>query len=95
MPEEFLLALREGKEIPDSRLEALRRFTLQVVEQRGRVQNQQLEAFQQAGFEPGQAMEVIVGVAMKTISNYVNHLAEIPLDDAWQSFAWEKPAAVI
>ncbi|MFK5956183.1 MAG: carboxymuconolactone decarboxylase family protein [Planctomycetota bacterium] len=93
MPEEFLQALRDGSEIPDARLEVLRRFTEQVVEHRGRVQGDALAAFVSAGYQPAQAMEVIVGVAMKTMSNYVNHVAEIPLDEAWQDFAWVKPVA--
>ncbi len=38
-------------------------------------------------------LEVIVGVAMKTISNYTNHIAATPLDHRFASAAWtEWPA---
>jgi hypothetical protein len=34
-------------------------------------------------------LEVILGVAMKTISNYSNHIAETPLDEAFAGAAWK------
>jgi hypothetical protein len=38
-------------------------------------------------------LEVLVGVTQKTLSNYANHLAETPLDDAFAKAAWEMVAA--
>jgi hypothetical protein len=38
-------------------------------------------------------LEVLVGVAMKTLSNYTNHIAETPLDEQLQAFAWERSLA--
>lgn len=32
---------------------------------------------------------MLVGVAMKTLSNYANHIAETPLDKQSEAFAWE------
>ena len=36
-----------------------------------------------------QILDIMVGVAMKTLSNYINHLAHTPLDDAFAAQAWE------
>jgi len=38
-------------------------------------------------------LEVLLGVAMKTLSNYTNHIAETPLDAQLQPFAWEPAIA--
>jgi hypothetical protein len=38
-------------------------------------------------------LEGLVGVTQKTLSNYPNHLAETPLDDAFAQAAWDMVAA--
>jgi AhpD family alkylhydroperoxidase len=76
-------ALREMRALGDARLEALRRFTLAVVRERGRVGDDALHAFVDAGFTPAQVLEVVLGVGMKTVSNYVNHIAATPVDAAF------------
>ncbi|MGH3432460.1 MAG: hypothetical protein ACRDQB_06455 [Thermocrispum sp.] len=40
------------------------------------------------GFTRRQVLDVLAGVAMKTLSNYANHLAHTPLDDAFAAQAW-------
>ncbi|HUE95441.1 MAG TPA: carboxymuconolactone decarboxylase family protein [Longimicrobiaceae bacterium] len=89
-----LRALREGKELPTPRLEALRRFTRAVVEKRGNVDDADLRRFREAGFEKAQILEVILGVAMKTLSNYTNHIAGTPLDEAFEAQRWQAPLTV-
>ncbi len=86
-------ALREGKEIEDSRLQALRRFTEQVVETRGYPSSEDTAAFLDAGFESRQILDVVLGVGMKTLSNYTNHIAGTELDEGFAHRAW-KPAEV-
>lgn len=83
-------ALRSGKPLSDDRLEALRTFTLTVVRERGWVAEETVEAFLKAGFTKANVLEVIVGASLKTISNYVNHIAETPLDDAFKARAWSR-----
>ncbi len=91
VPQDVIQSLRDGRPIADARLEALRVFTRTVVEQRGWMQNHQVEAFLEVGFTKRHMLEVILGVAFKTISNFTNHLAETPVDAAFQRFAWSKP----
>jgi alkylhydroperoxidase family enzyme len=33
-----------------------------------------------AGYTPAQALAVLLGVATKTLSNYINHTAQTPID---------------
>ena len=88
----------EGVEEPLARiggitymLEALRRFTETVVRTRGNIIPDDLDAFLEAGWEPAQVLEVVLGVAAKVMSNYTNSIAGTPLDDAVQSDQWTKP----
>jgi alkylhydroperoxidase family enzyme len=73
----------------DRRLEALRSFTTAAVNKRGWIKDADLKAFLQAGYTREQVLEVLVGVAMKTLSNYVNHIAATLLDKQLEPFAWE------
>ncbi|MBA3067572.1 MAG: carboxymuconolactone decarboxylase family protein [Hyphomonas sp.] len=85
-------ALRAESPLKDSRLEALRQFTLALVRQRGRLEEAQVAQFLDAGFTPRQILDVLVGLAQKTMSNYANHLADTPVDAAFAKFEWKVPA---
>lgn len=86
-------AIRDGRAIDDDRLEALSRFTVEVVTSRGWPTDDAKRALLDAGFSPAQALEVVLGVTVKTLSNYVNHLAETQLDPAFATRAWEPAKA--
>lgn len=88
LPVDDLDALRDGRPLSDTRLEALRAFTYAVADTRGRPSPDVLEAFRAAGYGNRQVLEVILAVGMKTISNYVNHVALTPLDKQLQAVAW-------
>lgn len=81
-------ALRDGTVIPDTKLEALRVFTQQLVEKRGWVEPEVIEHFYAAGYNQQSLLDVIVGVGQKTVSNYMNHLSSTPLDDVFSSRQW-------
>lgn len=85
-------ALREGRQLPDARLQALRSFTAALVLERGRVQPGELEAFLAAGYTETQVLELLVAIAAKTISNYANHVAGTPLDAFMAKTAWVAPS---
>lgn len=74
------LALLAQKPLPDPSLEALRSFTHELVEARGFVAPDSLDAFLAAGYTTQQVLEVILILSCKVISNYSNHLAETPLE---------------
>ncbi|MCU0888526.1 MAG: carboxymuconolactone decarboxylase family protein [Rubritepida sp.] len=87
-----IAALREGRPLPDARLQALRAYAASQVLHRGRVPPGELEAFLAAGYSEAQALELLVIVAAKTISNYANHLAGTPLDAFMAKTAWVAPS---
>jgi len=90
VPAEVIEALREGKPLPDEKLEALRSFTAKMLQKRGWVDEQDLRAFLDAGYTQANVLEVILGIGMKTLSNYTNHIAEPPLDKAFAPKEWKK-----
>jgi AhpD family alkylhydroperoxidase len=92
VPTEVVEAIRNGQPIADSKLEALRRFTAEVVTTLGWPSESALQAFRKVGYREQQVREVVLGVGMKTLSNYTNHIAGTPLDKAFAKAAWSKAA---
>lgn len=86
-------AIRSGEPIADRRLETLRRTTRELVRSRGWISRDDVEAFLAVGFTQAQLLDVIVGIAQKTISNYTNHVAGTPLDRPFARFAWSRAEA--
>ncbi|MFP4244463.1 MAG: carboxymuconolactone decarboxylase family protein [Ectothiorhodospira sp.] len=93
VPENITEALRAQEALEDPRLESLRQFTLAVVEQRGWVPDAQVENFLGAGFTHQQVLEVILGVGLKTLSNYTNHVTGTTLDTPFAGRRWEPSAS--
>lgn len=80
-------AIREQREVPDTRIEALRLFTALMVRSRGEITNADVERFLAAGFRSEQVLEVLIGIAAKTITNYASKLAAIPIDEQFSDFS--------
>jgi len=49
--------------------------------------NRKLKPFLAAGYSKEQTFEVVMATALKTISNYINHFADTPLDAAFANAA--------
>jgi len=82
-------ALRNRTELPTKKLQTLHLTTLALVRNRGHLSEEELTAFFEDGYEKRQLLEIILGVSQKVMSNYINHLAETPVDKAFQKFAWK------
>lgn len=88
---ETISALRNKHPLPNPKLNALVSFVTAVVRERGWVADSQvLKEFFAAGYTQQHALEVVLGVAMKTLSNYANHLTGTPLDAAFSDEAWKR-----
>ena len=95
MPADVLDGLRTGKQLADARLEALRSFTSEMVNSRGRVSDSRIQQFLDEGYTRQNVLEVVFGSAMKTLSNYTNHISETPVDSAFAAQAWESTHALV
>ena len=83
-------ALRDETPLADAKLEALRTMTLSLTRNRGNVSQEDLTAFYAAGYGERQVLDIILGLSQKVISNYTNHIANTPVDAAFEKFAWKK-----
>ncbi len=93
VPDDVITALRNDTPIADRKLEALRQFAVVINESRGWPTDAQIEHFLQAGYTRQTVLEVILGTALKTLSNYTNHIAETDLDPAFVANAWPASSA--
>ena len=74
--QQSLDALAQGIEIEDESDRAIAKFAVALVQKRGWLDDQDLQAFYQAGFTKQQVFEVILLNSIKTLSNYSNHLTQ-------------------
>lgn len=81
-------ALRQGTQIADPKLEALRVFAVRVNETRGWPEHGDIDALLTAGYSKRTVLEVILGTSLKVMSNYTNHIARTPLDNAFAAVEW-------
>ena len=50
----------------------------------------QFDAFFAAGYNHRASLDVVLAVAQKTMSNYINHFAQTVVDEPMQGFLWER-----
>ena len=82
--------LRTGQEITDLKLESLRRFTISVLETNGYPNQVEIDKFLAVGYTSASIFELVLGIGLKTISNYINHISETPIDQNFQSEIWSR-----
>jgi uncharacterized peroxidase-related enzyme len=64
----------------DDRAAAAVRFAIKVVETRGQVTDADVAAIRVAGYSDAEVIEVVLHVALNTLTNYVNEVAETTID---------------
>ena len=79
-------ALRHRQPMPNTRLQALHDTTLLIVRNRGVVDEADIAEFYAAGYTSKQLLEIILGLAQKVMSNYINHLADTQIDERFAAF---------
>jgi len=80
VPDDVVKAIRERTPLKDPKTEALRRLVSRIVGQRGWLSDVEVQEFLGSGYSKSQLLDVMVGVSMKTLSNYINHLADPPAE---------------
>jgi alkylhydroperoxidase family enzyme len=83
-------ALRNGEAMPTEKLQILHDTTLAMLRKRGRLSEDEIAAFYAAGYQQQQLLEIVLGLAQKVMSNYVNHIAKTPIDGSFLPFSWDK-----
>ncbi len=86
---DIIADLREDRKLKDAKLEQLRQFTKAVMKRLGRPDQTDIDAFLKAGYTNAQVLEVILGVSLGIMGNYVNHIVQVPLDKAFEANKFE------
>lgn len=79
LADEELDAARDG-DSASPRIAALLRFTQAVLDTRGKVDDRDLAQFFAAGYGPAAVVEVVGQVALNVFTNYLNNVAQTPVD---------------
>jgi uncharacterized peroxidase-related enzyme len=87
VPAAVVTAVRAGQPVADAKLNALVNLTRELVVGRGHVATATIQSFLNAGYRSDQIGEVLIGVALKTISNYTDHLSPVEIDSAFKAEA--------
>jgi AhpD family alkylhydroperoxidase len=85
----LVAALRDAPRVAlaDERLEAIRVFTLRVLDTAGDVGDDALRAFLASGYTSQNALEVVLGIGTYTMSTLANRLTGAPVDAQLNAFA--------
>lgn len=81
-------AIRAGRLPSDEKLAALSTLARTMIEKRGRLNDQDIGRFLEAGFSKELLLEVVTIVAASTITNYTGSITNPPLEDFLQVHAW-------
>lgn len=90
VPTEITNAIRENKQIPDAKLAALSKLTRLLTANRGHVSQAEVDDFLATGYTESHILGIIAGIAVKTLSNYSNHLTNPEVDAAFAGRSWKK-----
>ncbi|GAB3974973.1 carboxymuconolactone decarboxylase family protein [Actinoallomurus acanthiterrae] len=90
---DLIAALRESRPLNDAPLEAMRRFVLEVLATSGAVSDKAMEEFLGHGYTRQNALEVVLGIGVYTMSTLANRMTGAPLDERLEPFAWTGHAA--
>jgi len=64
----------------DPKADAAVQFAVKLVEARGHVSDADIQAVKRAGYSDAQIVEIVLHVALNTLTNYVNVVAETEID---------------
>lgn len=78
--EEETIEIRQGEASFDGKLDALVKLASSVAKNRGKISDEELEAFFDAGYTKENLVDVIINVGAKTITNYLHNVTDIPVD---------------
>lgn len=82
-PKDVIEAIKQGNTIEDEKLRVLHEFTKVMNESRGNPTPKEVKKFLSAGYSEKQILAIILAQAVKTISNYSNHIFHTEVDEAF------------
>lgn len=81
MAQDLLDDLHYKNTLADPKAQALATFTQALIDNRGKVSDQELQAITDAGYSAQNVLDIIMGVALATLCNYANNVAQNTIND--------------
>ena len=78
--EEETLEIRRGQATFDKKLNALIKLSQDIVNTRGKINQNYLELFFNEGYSKGNLIDVVIQIGEKTITNYVHNITQVTID---------------
>jgi alkylhydroperoxidase family enzyme len=91
---EVVTHLRDGSELRDARLEAIRLLARDLVRGRGQLSAERRVAVTDAGLSNEDVLDVVLGVGAYVLSTFTNIVTDAPLDPAFAAWDWRRPQEV-
>jgi AhpD family alkylhydroperoxidase len=82
-PAELVFAIQHDIRVPDAKFNAVVKLVKDLGHGRGYARQESIQNFIAAGYRKEQVMELLFGIALKTIRNYLDHLSPVPVDQAF------------
>lgn len=82
-PAEIVFAIRHNVPVPDTKFNVVVMLVKELMRGRGYARQETIQNFIAVGYRKEQVIELLVGIALKTVSNYLDHLSPIPVDQAF------------
>jgi AhpD family alkylhydroperoxidase len=79
-----IAAVERGDRAEDPRVSALVAATWEILDVRGWLKSEDLKRFQALGIDRTQVYEIVALIGLKTISNWINHVAHTDIDAAFR-----------
>lgn len=87
LPADKVSAIRVNQATGDTKYDALIQTVRELVSQKGRLSAKTRRAFLEEGYSKTQLVDLLSAIAMKTLTNYLDHLTDIELDTSYQAEA--------
>lgn len=94
MSKDIIDSLRNFATLSDELLNTLSdtvRSLIILIISKGQISPASLLLFFDAGYSKAQLFELVMGICLKTFTNYVSNALSIPLDEAFYDGMWEDP----
>jgi len=86
VPADVLKAIRAQTAIPDARLATLYATTVAMVQSHGQPSTETVKTFLDAGYKETDLMYIVLAIAVKTLSNFSNHLFATTVDERFAAY---------
>ena len=85
---ETVSLIRAGSVSDDPQFQVLGQITHHILEKNGAIGAAEMRRFLNAGFRATQILELLLGIAGKTMTNFAAKIARVPLDAEFADHAW-------